>query len=209
MGCGKAYLTFALYYYLRGAGYEPEITGIDLKADVIAYCNSVAGELGADGLTFRAGDIAGFGADGDAADDKNPPDMVVALHACDTATDYALYHAVRLGARVVLAAPCCQHELFSQIANNDFNILLKYGIIKEKFSALLTDALRGAILECCGYSCRIVEFIDTEHTPKNILLEAVKSAAKKEQGSLARVEEMMRSFNVKPKLYSLLEERMK
>ena len=167
-GCGKSYLTFALYYYLRGVKKrDVEIIGLDLKEDVIRFCNETAKKLGYDRLSFLTGDIADYESDG--------ADMVVTLHACDTATDFALINAVRWHSKVILSVPCCQHELFPKIRNDRMKVMLKHGIIKERFSALLTDSIRGQLLEACGYDVNIMEFISLEHTPKNILIKAVRN----------------------------------
>ncbi|WIF95744.1 class I SAM-dependent methyltransferase [Caminicella sporogenes] len=167
-GCGKSYLTFALYYYLvEKLGLDVNIIGLDLKKDVINFCNKIATELGYDKLKFVYGDIKGF-------DEFNSVDMVVTLHACDTATDDALVKAVKWGADIILSVPCCQHELFNKIQNPVMEPMLKHGIIKEKLSSLITDSIRGNILEIMGYSVQMLEFIDMEHTPKNILIRAFK-----------------------------------
>lgn len=167
-GCGKSYLTFAMYYYLHDLkGYDVEITGLDLKEDVIANCNALSRKYGYDKLHFIKGDIAGY-------EEQSKVDMVVTLHACDTATDYALAKAVGWGAKVILSVPCCQHEVNRQIHNEALSPLLKYGIIKERFSALVTDAMRANLLEAAGYETSILEFIDMEHTPKNLLIRAVR-----------------------------------
>ncbi len=175
-GCGKSYLTFALYYYLRKLnGINAFITGLDLKEDVIDHCNELSRKCGYEGLCFLKGDIAGFeGAD--------KVDMVVTLHACDTATDYALKKAVDWNARVIFSVPCCQHEVNKQIESKELVPVLKYGLIRERISALLTDAVRANLLEEQGYDTQILEFIDMEHTPKNILIRAVKKGEHGETG---------------------------
>lgn len=167
-GCGKSYLTFALYYYLHEwKGLDARITGLDLKADVIEKCNHLAKNYGYDMLRFYQGDIRTFeGAD--------QIDMVVSLHACDTATDYAIKKAVDWNAKVLFAVPCCQHEVNGQIHSELLSPVLKYGLLKERLSAILTDAVRANLLEEAGYDTQILEFIDMEHTPKNILIRAVK-----------------------------------
>ena len=172
-GCGKSYLTFAMYYYLNILmGYEVHMIGLDLKSDVIRHCNELADKYGYANLEFIHGDIADFeGADA--------VDMVVTLHACDTATDYALYKAVRWNAKVILSVPCCQHELNGQISNDMLSAIFSYGLLKERMAALMTDGLRGQLLEAVGYKTQILEFIDMEHTPKNILIRAVKSGVGK------------------------------
>lgn len=167
-GCGKSYLTFAMYYYLHVMkGLELEVIGLDLKKDVIVHCSELAQRLGYQGLHFEMGDIAGY-------KDAKGADMVVTLHACDTATDYALAQAVEWGAKVILSVPCCQHEVNRQIQCEPLEPVLKYGIIKERMSALVTDALRAEILKEQGYDTQILEFIDMEHTPKNLLIRAMK-----------------------------------
>ncbi|MOA01172.1 23S rRNA methyltransferase A [compost metagenome] len=169
-GCGKSYLTFALYHYLTvRKKRELNIIGLDLKADVIEHCNELAAKIGYDHLKFLVGDIAEY-------DELDQVDMVITLHACDTATDAALEKAVRWGASVILSVPCCQHELFAQIENEVMSPMLSHGILKERFSALATDAIRAKLLDMMGYSSQLLEFIDMENTPKNILIRAVKSS---------------------------------
>lgn len=169
-GCGKAYLTFALYHYLVVMlGKKVRLIGLDLKEDVIRYCQGVAQELGFEGLHFEIGDISAY-------DGCTKADMVVSLHACDTATDAALAKAVGWNASVIFAVPCCQHELYPQVENVELEAILKHGLLKERFSALATDALRGLMLERVGYRVQMVEFIDMTHTPKNILIRAYKES---------------------------------
>lgn len=173
-GCGKSYLTFALYYYLKEVnGYDVRVIGLDLKKDVIENCQALADKFGYDGLKFLVGDIGSY-------DGMNQADMVVTLHACDTATDYALAKAVQWNARVILSVPCCQHELNRQIECGQLEPLLRYGIIRERMAALMTDAIRANLLEEQGYETQLLEFIDMEHTPKNILIRAVKRAGAQE-----------------------------
>lgn len=167
-GCGKAYLTFALYHYLHVIEKRKvEIIGLDLKEDVIAFCNQIASELGYEKLKFLMGDIADY--------TNDHADMVVTLHACDTATDYALINAVKWNTKVILSVPCCQHELFSQIKNELHEPLYKHGILKDRFTEILTDGLRGLKLEACGYDVAMIEFTSLEHTAKNIMIRAVKN----------------------------------
>ena len=167
-GCGKAYLTFALYHYLRKIkNRDVEIIGLDLKEDVIKFCSDAAQRLGYSQLKFIMGDIADY------TNDK--ADMVVTLHACDTATDYALMNAVKWGTKVILSVPCCQHELFSQIKNDLHQPILKYGILKDRLTEYLTDGLRGLKLESCGYDVAMIEFTSLEHTARNIMIKAVKA----------------------------------
>lgn len=194
-GCGKSYLTFALYYYLHELkGYDVSITGLDLKEDVIEHCSLLAEKYGYDKLKFLKGDIARF-------EDAEKVDMVVTLHACDTATDYALKKAVDWNAKVIFSVPCCQHEVNRQIESKEFAPVLKYGLIKERMSALLTDAIRANLLEEQGYDTQVLEFIDMEHTPKNILIRAVKNKENKETG----IREVTKLLHVRPTLQKLFE----
>ena len=195
-GCGKSYLTFAIYYYLKVLkGYPVRITGLDLKEDVIRHCNELAVKYGYDKLEFLCGDIAYY-------DGCSQVDMVVTLHACDTATDYALAKAIGWGAKVILSVPCCQHELNKQMKNDLLSPVLHYGILKERMAALMTDGLRAQILEANGYRTQILEFIDMAHTPKNLLIRAVYNghcADNKDQ-----INELLAAFDVNPTLYRLL-----
>lgn len=200
-GCGKSYLTFALYYYLHELkGIDAAIMGLDLKEDVIAHCNELSRKYGYEKLQFFKGDIAEY-------EGLTSADMVVTLHACDTATDYALAKAVKWGAEVILSVPCCQHEVNKQIACEKLRPVLQYGIIKERMSALITDAVRADLLRAEGYETDLLEFIDMEHTPKNILIRAVK---KKESGcagrqeALAEISELTEFLQIEPTLQKLL-----
>ena len=194
-GCGKSYLTFAMYYYLHVLKKYPiRVIGLDLKKDVIALCNRLSRKFGFENLTFLHGDIAGY-------EGVDQVDMVVTLHACDTATDYALAKAVKWGAKVILSVPCCQHEVNKQIQNDLLSPVLQYGLLKERMSALLTDGIRGQLLEMSGYRTQILEFIDMEHTPKNIMIRGIRQG-KKVDG--AELEKMMKELHVKPTLYELL-----
>ncbi len=199
-GCGKSYLTFAMYYYLHVLqGRDITITGLDLKKDVIARCNKLAQDFRYDRLRFEVGDISTYeGADA--------VDMVVSLHACDTATDYAIEKAVSWGAKVIMAVPCCQHEVNRQISSKELQPLLKYGLIKERMAALITDAVRANLLEEQGYDAQIVEFIDMEHTPKNLLIRAVKKEGPMRMKKERSVEETMEFLHIEPTLKRLLEE---
>lgn len=201
-GCGKSYLTFAMYYYLHVMKQYPvQITGLDLKTDVIDHCNRLAEEYGYRELHFEKGDISTYeGADS--------VDMVVTLHACDTATDFAIEKAVKWGANVIMVVPCCQHEVNKQISCKELDGLLKYGLIKERMSALITDGLRAQMLEKLGYETQVLEFIDMEHTPKNILIRAVKKSGMQKRGKqkYTSVEEMCKFLNISPTLQKLLEQ---
>ncbi len=177
-GCGKSYLTFAVHYFLTEIKKVPcQIEGLDLKKDVIDFCNQTAQKLGLENLNFRVGNISDYSGSSD-------PDLVMTLHACDTATDFALQYAVGRNAKAILSVPCCQHQINTQITNNrkgkikqpdsPLEPILKHGLLREKFSSLLTDALRAEWLEAQGYKVQLLEFIDEEHTPKNILIRAVK-----------------------------------
>lgn len=195
-GCGKSYLTFAIYYYLKVLkGYPVRITGLDLKEDVIRHCNELAVKYGYDKLEFLCGDIAYY-------DGCSQVDMVVTLHACDTATDYALAKAVGWGAKVILSVPCCQHELNKQMKNDLLSPVLHYGILKERMAALMTDGLRAQILEANGYCTQILEFIDMAHTPKNLLIRAVYNGHCAD--NKAQINELLAAFDINPTLYRLL-----
>jgi SAM-dependent methyltransferase len=196
-GCGKSYLTFAMYYYLKELkGYDIRIIGLDLKEEVINHCNELRTRYGFEKLDFYVGNIENF-------EGVDAVDMVVTLHACDTATDFALEKAVKWNASVILSVPCCQHELNWQIHNENLGPILNYGILKERMAALATDGLRGKLLEMEGYKTQILEFIDMEHTPKNILIRAVKSGekAKKQPESYQACVKML---GVEPTLEKLL-----
>lgn len=194
-GCGKAYLTFALYHYLKTMrNLDVEIIGLDLKEDVITFCNKVAADLGYESLTFLMGDIADFTSD--------HADLVVTLHACDTATDYALINAVQWNTQVILSVPCCQHELFSQIKNDLHQPMYKHGILKDRFTELLTDGLRGLKLEACGYDVAMIEFTSLEHTSKNIMIKAVK-AREKNPRAAKEYEQLKEFYQVAPTIDAL------
>ena len=195
-GCGKSYLTFAMYYYLKELkGYPVRIVGLDLKEDVIEHCSRLGRQYGYEGLSFCHGDIASF-------EGVEKVDMVVTLHACDLATDYALEKAVNWGARVILSVPCCQHELNGQMENSLLRPVLQYGLIKERMAALYTDAIRAQVLEYRGYRTQILEFIDMEHTPKNILIRAVRQGKKRDNG--LQIRELADFLHVKPAVVELL-----
>ncbi|MCI9252283.1 MAG: SAM-dependent methyltransferase [Lachnospiraceae bacterium] len=199
-GCGKSYLTFAMYYYLKICrGLDIRITGLDLKEDVILHCSELAEKYGYEKLNFLKGDIAGY-------EGEKQVDMVVTLHACDTATDYALYKAVNWNARVILSVPCCQHELNRQIYSEQLAPVLKHGLLKERIAALVTDGLRAELLEQQGYAVQVLEFIDMEHTPKNILIRAVKRSGENQEHGKA-YEACTQALHVHPTLERLLKKQ--
>ena len=188
-GCGKSYLTFAMYYYLKELkGYNIRIIGLDLKADVIEHCNELRTRYGYDKLDFYVGDIATY-------KDVDKVDMVVTLHACDTATDYALAKAVKWGAEVILSVPCCQHEANRTIKSDILSPVMDYGILKERMAAIVTDAARAKLLTANGYDTQILEFIDMEHTPKNLLRRAVKSS-KEDISAREKTKDMLEALNL-------------
>ncbi len=197
-GCGKSYLTFAMYYYLHEQkGLDVCISGLDLKADVIKKCSYLAEKYGYDNLQFYQGDISSF-------ERTDKVDMVVTLHACDTATDFAIKKAIDWNAEVIFTVPCCQHEVNSQIESQLLAPVLKYGVLKERISALITDGIRAGLLEEAGYDTQVLEFIDMEHTPKNILIRAVKRQKKRKENGENEILRMTEALGVKTTLQKLL-----
>lgn len=192
-GSGKSYLTFALYHLLAlERGLDVEVIGLDLKEDVIERCRALAERLGYERLRFEVGDISLF--------EGEPADVVVSLHACDTATDAALERAVRWGAEVILAVPCCQHELFDQVRADGLAPLLEHGILRERFAALATDAARAELLEAVGYEARVVEFVDLEHTAKNLLIRAVRRDSGADPAAFGRYRVFKEQLGIDPAL---------
>lgn len=197
-GCGKSYLTFIVYYYFTEIKkIKAKVLGFDLKEDVVNNCNEIAKKYGYENLTFYVNDVT----KGEVY--KDNVDMVITLHACDIATDFALYHAVSHGVKHIFSVPCCQHEVCSSIKKGgDFDLLLNHGLIKERFSALLTDSIRAEILRKCGYEVDIIEFVDFAHSPKNLMLRCtLKKSCKPD---LSETENLMAKYGFKQKLYELV-----
>ena len=199
-GCGKSYLTFILYYYLHEVRkLNVEITGLDLKKDVIEHCQKVALNYGYDQLKFMVGNVQAWS-------EEEPVYLVVTLHACDTATDYALNLAVRQNAKAIMSVPCCHHEASTQIESERFESLLKYGIVKERLCALLSDTIRAQALVVCGYQTQVLEFIDMDHSLKNLMIRAVKKPVQEnaKQKALNQIKEISQEFSVDNTMVRLL-----
>ncbi len=196
IGSGKSYLTFAIYYYFNVIKNKSvSIIGLDLKQDVVSHCNNIAKELNYNDLNFQCIDIKDF------VYEKHDIDLVVSLHACDTATDFSIYNGIKWNAKVILAVPCCQHEVFPQIASEDLSDILKHGILKERLSAMVTDAMRSSLMESSGYKTNIMEFIDMEHTPKNIMIRGIKNNKKTSYDDYLKLKKI---FSCDIELYRLL-----
>ena len=205
-GCGKSYLTFALYYYLKN--YRKDLTfsivGLDLKKDVIAFCNKLAKKLNYENLEFLNGNIKDY-------DKSKEVDLVFSLHACNNATDYSLEKALSLDAKAILAVPCCHHEFFEKIQKNKnsefyntLKIMADNGVVLDKFATLATDSFRSLSLELCGYKTKMIEFIDMEHTPKNILIKAIKSKSSNLKEKLVEYNKLKEFLGIEPLLEDLI-----
>ncbi len=202
-GCGKSYLTFILYYYFTEIKrMDVHITGLDLKEDVIRHCNEAAKRYGYTNLKFEMGNIDGYRTD-------DPIDMVVTLHACDVATDFALFNAICWKASLILSVPCCQHEMNREMKTNRMPLVGRYGIVKERMAALMTDAIRANLLTACGYKTQILEFVDLSHTPKNLLIRANRTLLpmSTKMRALQEAEQLMAEFGYEQKLYAMLREQ--
>jgi SAM-dependent methyltransferase len=199
-GSGKSYLTFALYHYLRiEKGLDIRVTGLDLKKEVIEECQQIAADLQYGQLEFLVGDINDY-------NEETAVDMVVTLHACDIATDMALARAVKWGAKVILSVPCCQHELNTQLVSPSLDLMLQHGLVKERFAALATDSIRAELLKLVGYEAQLLEFIDMENTPKNILIRAYFTGKRSTSGEREKYQAFVNFLNAKPFLENELKD---
>jgi len=197
-GCGKSYLTFILYYYLTVIKkMDVNIIGLDLKEDVIDHCNEIAKKYNYTKLVFKKGDISKYS-------DKDNIDMIITLHACDTATDYALYYAIKMKAKYIFSVPCCQHEINNELDSNYNHLINKFGILKERYSAIVTDAIRANILQYVGYKTQVMEFVDLENSPKNILIRAVLSSNTKNEKIKQEIDKLIKEMNINQTLYDLM-----
>lgn len=198
-GCGKSYLTFILYYYLfEIKKIDCQIIGLDLKEDVINHCNKISEKYGySDRLKFYIGDIAKYNSLSDV-------DMIITLHACDTATDYALYHAINMKCKYIFSVPCCQHEINSQLDSKYNHIINKFGILKERYSAIITDSIRANILQYYGYKTNVMEFVDFDNSPKNLLIRAVLTNNTYNESIKQELVEYIKEININQTLYNLL-----
>ena len=196
-GCGKSYLTFILYYYLVFIkNINCEIIGLDLKEDVIDKCNLIAKKYNYEHLKFYKGDVAQY-------KDSNV-DMIVTLHACDTATDYALYHAINMKCKYIFSVPCCQHEINNELSSDKLHVINKFGILKERFSAILTDSIRANILQYFGYKTNVMEFVDFENSPKNLLIRAELKLKPGNEQIKEEIDDIIKEYNIKQTLYELV-----
>lgn len=197
-GCGKSYLTFIVYYYLTFVKkIKVNMIGLDLKDDVIKKCNQIRDKYNYQNLNFEIGDISLY-------QPKEYVDMIITLHACDTATDFAMYHAIMLKTKYLLSVPCCQHEINLQMKKNTMPLVSKYGLVKDRMCAILTDSIRANLLEYCGYDVSMIEFIDFAQTPKNILIRAIKKSDEFNMDSLKLVEDALKDYNIHQTLHDLL-----
>ena len=196
-GCGKSYLTFIVYYYLTVVKHiKCDILGLDLKEDVINDCNKIASKYGYDSLHFVKGDISKY-------KEEDNVDMIITLHACDTATDYALYHAINMKCKHIISVPCCQHEINNQLSSNKMHMITKYGILKERMSAIITDSIRANILQYMGYKTQVLEFVDFDASPKNLLIRANYVGGKPNEEIKKEIDEMLNYLDVDQTLYNL------
>lgn len=200
--CGKSYLTFAVHHYFTQILHrEVEMVGVDLKEDVIDHCSRIVQKLGLKGLSFQCGDILKF-------EPENKPDMIISLHACNTATDIVLNTAVRLETGIILSSPCCHHELADQLQCDELRLITEYGILRQKLCEISTDALRAQALKISGYQVQLIEFIDPENTPKNLLIRAVKNRGKLDEAKKNKLVNeyhcLCEMLNVNPTLKRLL-----